>query len=120
MKKKWTMNQISLAIGIPLGLVFLYIALTSKPATKKPPVKIVEFRVAGQHEDKANKKWGVDLIWTTQNADTVTIDPMLGKVEESGTTTVQLDKSTTFLLKAENPKGKLEYSLEIELPAPSK
>jgi hypothetical protein len=28
-----------------------------------------------------------------------------------------MDKSGTFLLRAENPKGKAEYSLEIELPA---
>lgn len=116
MKKKWTMNQISLAIGIPLGLVFLYVAFTSKPATTKPPVKIVEFRISGQHENKAAKKWGVDLVWTTQNADEVTIEPGVGKVAESGTTTVEIDKSSTFVLKAENPKGKAEYSLEIELP----
>ncbi len=116
MKKKYTMNQISVAIGIPLLLVFLYVAFTSKPATTKPAPKIVEFRVGGQHEDKANKRWGVDLVWSTQNADTVTIEPLVGKVEESGTTTVQMDKSGSFLLRAENPKGKAEYSLEIELP----
>jgi hypothetical protein len=115
-QKKWTTNQISLAIGIPLILIFLYFAFTSKPATTKPPVKIVEFRVTGQNENKATKKWGVDLLWTVQNADEVTIEPGIGKVEESGTKTVEIDKNTTFVLKAVNPKGPAEHSLEIELP----
>jgi hypothetical protein len=115
-KKKWTMNQITLMIGIPIGLVFLYIAFTSKPATNNPVPKIVEFRIAGQKENKSEGKWGVDLVWITQNADTVTIEPLVGKVAESGNTTVEMTKSGTFLLRAENPKGKAEYSLEIELP----
>ncbi len=116
MKKKWTTNQITFAICAPLVLVFLYFAFTSKPATTKPPVKILEFRIAGQHENKEEKKWGVDLVWLTQNADEVTIEPGVGKVAESGNTTVWITKNATYVLKAENPKGKAEYSLEIELP----
>ena len=58
----------------------------------------------------------MDLEWKTENAETVTIEPLIGKVEGNGTATVKLSKSGTFLLKAENSRGKAEYSLEIELP----
>lgn len=116
-KKKWTMNQISLVIGIPLGLVFVYIAFTAKPKPVILPPKIVEFRIGGQKEGPGKKGWIVDLLWTTENADRVTIDPLIGKVELNGTTPVTLEKSGTFLLTATNATGKAEFSLEIELPA---
>jgi hypothetical protein len=116
-KKKWTMNQITLAIGIPLGLVFLYFAFTSKPKPVVLPPKVVEFRIGGQKEDKAAKKWTVDLLWTTENAEKVTIEPLIGKVEPTGNTSVTLEKSGTFVLSATNERGKAEFSLEIELPA---
>jgi hypothetical protein len=111
------MNRITLAVGIPLVLVLVFLAITAKPRKVVPPPKIVEFRIGGQKEDKATKKYTVDLIWTTENADTVTIDPLIGKVEANGTAPVTIGKTETFVLKAENSAGKVEFSLEIEMPA---
>ena len=116
-KKPWTMNRITLAIGIPLALVFLYFAFTSKPKPVVLPPRVTEFRIGGQKEDKTAKKWTVDLIWTTEHAEKVTIDPLVGKVDANGTVAVTLDKSGTFVLTAVNEAGKAEFSLEIELPA---
>jgi hypothetical protein len=116
-KKKWTTNQISLAVGIPLGIVAAYFAFTAKPSKPIPPPKIVEFRIGGQKEDKAAKAYKVDLVWSTENADTVVIEPLIGKVEANGLTPVTISKTETFVLKAENAAGKSEFSLEIEMPA---
>ena len=116
-KQKWTMNQICVALAIPAGLVLLYFVLTGKPPKRIPPPKVVEFRIGRQVEDKASKKYTVDLVWATENAEKVTIEPLIGKVEAEGTMPVTISKTETFVLRAENPAGKVEFSLEIEMSA---
>lgn len=116
-KSKWTMNRISLMVGVPLLLAFVYVALSSKPATTKPAPVIPEFRVIGQTEDKKAGTWEVELSWSTQNADEVTIEPEIGKVEPDGTKKVVLAGSKSYTLKAVNPGAKAERILEIEFPA---
>jgi hypothetical protein len=37
-------------------------------------------------------------------------------VEPKGTTPVTISKTETFVLKVENAAGKVEFSLEIEMP----
>lgn len=104
-------------VGIPLLLAFVYIALNSKPATTKPAPIISEFRVIGQTEDKKAGSWEVELSWSTQHADEVTIEPEVGKVEPDGTKKVTLTANKAFTLTAVNPGAKAERILEIEFPA---
>ena len=104
------------ALAIPAGLVLMYFVFTAKATKRIPPPKVTEFRIGKQVEDKAAKKYTVDLLWDTENADTVTIEPLIGKVEQKGTTPVTIAKTETFVLKAENAAGKVEFSLEIEMP----
>ena len=52
----------------------------------------------------------MDLVWATENAEKVTIEPLIGKVEAEGTMPVTISKTETFVLKAENPAGKVEFS----------
>ncbi len=110
------MNQISVAVAIPAALVLMYFVFTGKPPKRIPPPKVMEFRIGRQVEDKAAKKYTVDLVWDTENAEKVTIEPLIGKVEPKGTTPVTIAKTETFVLKAENAAGKVEFSLEIEMP----
>ncbi len=104
-------------MAIPVVLAVAFFAFTAKAPKRVPPPKIVEFRIGNQKEDKAAKTYTVDLVWDTENAEKVTIDPLIGKVEPKGTTPVTISKTETFVMKAENEAGKVEFSLEIEMPA---
>jgi len=116
-KSKWTMNRISVMVGVPLLLIFVYFAMSSKPATTKPAPVISEFRVIGQTEDTKAGTWEVELSWSTQHADDVTIEPEVGAVEAEGTKKVTIASNKTYTLKAVNPGAKTERILEIELPS---
>jgi serine/threonine-protein kinase len=52
----------------------------------------------------------VKLIWSTQNADSVTIEPEVGTVKASGSTTVSPSKTTTYILTAKGPGGTVTSS----------
>jgi hypothetical protein len=116
-KQEWTFNRIGKLAAIPVVLLVGYLAFSAKPVKRIPPPKVTEFRIGKHEENKAAKTYTVDLVWDTENADKVTIEPLIGKVDPKGTTPVTISKTETFVLKAESAGGKVEFSLEIEMPS---
>ena len=70
-----------------------------------PPVQkpvIVNFDLGSESIQQGEK---VKLLWNTQNADSVTIDPDVGTVKANGSTTVSPSKTTAYTLTAKGPGG---------------
>jgi len=59
------------------------------------------------------------LTWSSSNATGVTIDNGLGTVEPSGTRTVQLSSSTTYMARASGPGGNAVAEARVTVTAPS-
>ncbi len=59
----------------------------------------------------------VELSWTTEHADTVTIDPEIGTVGPTGTATVSPAKDTTYTLTAAGPGGVATDAVSIDVQA---
>jgi len=134
-KTKRTMGTVMGILAIPLaGLLLygLYFVFTYKPKPKPPEPKIVTFRADGKLKDaapadpkkKTDKKsaepqvWDVELIWEVENAEEITIDNGIGKVEAKGSKHVEIDKDTTYVMKAKNITGQVTYNLDVQvLPA---
>ncbi|HEY3741199.1 MAG TPA: hypothetical protein VGL53_15215 [Bryobacteraceae bacterium] len=138
MDAKWksTMGMVMGVLAIPLAglLVYgMYIVMTYKPPPKPFLPKIDTFRADGKPKDsedpktkKAAKKtgepqvWDVELIWEVENTDDITIDNGVGKVEPKGTKHVEIDKDTTFIMKAKNSTGEVTYKLDVQVtPVPA-
>jgi hypothetical protein len=137
MDAKWKgpMATVMGVLAIPLAGALLYGAyfvFTFKAKPKPPEPKIVTFRADGKLKDEAKdakkkpaaKKsdvpqvWDVELIWEVENADEITIDSGIGKVEPKSSKHVEIDKNTTFVMKAKNITGEVTYSLAVDvLPA---
>jgi hypothetical protein len=138
MDAKWksTMGTVMGVLAIPMaGLLLygMYIVFTYKPKPKPPEPKIDTFRADGKPKgddstdvrDKkkmATKKnsgepqvWDVELLWEVENADEITIDHGIGKVEAKGSTHVEIDKNTTYVMKAKNITGEVTYNLDVEV-----
>ena len=47
------------------------------------------------------------MIWETENADEVTIDNGIGKVDAKGEKHVEILKNTTYVMKAKNERGEI-------------
>jgi plastocyanin len=95
--------------------VTIKVAAAAVAAIAKPV--IVNFEL-GSETVQAGEK--VKLIWSTQNADSVTIDPEVGTVKASGSTTVSPSKTTTYTLTAKGAGGEVKSSpqtLTIEAKA---
>lgn len=89
----------------PAQKVTIKVAAAAVAAVAKPA--IVNFEL-GSETVQAGEK--VKLIWSTQNADSVTIDPDIGTVKASGSTTVSPSKTTTYTLTAKGPGGEVKSS----------
>jgi hypothetical protein len=119
-------------LAIPLAAALLYggyIVFTFKAKPRPPEPKIITFRADGKPKDsdaKGPKKkksdepqvWDVELIWEVENADEITIDQGIGKVEPKGSKHVEIDKNTTYVMKAKNISGEItnEFTVEV-MPA---
>jgi hypothetical protein len=136
-KTKSTMNTVYGVLAIPVIAVLMYGAyfvFTYKPTPKPPAPKIETFIADGKQKETGPeikikgavvksdgpKVWDVKLVWEVSNADEVTIDQGIGKVEAKGERQVEIDKSTTFVMKAKNITGDVTYSLDVDVPAPEK
>ena len=85
--------------------VIVKVAVSPQPAGPAPTLAkpaILNFDL-GQESIQAGDK--VKILWATQNADSVTIDPDVGPVKASGSTTVSPSKTTTYTLTAKGPGG---------------
>jgi hypothetical protein len=134
-KMKSTMATVMGVLAIPLaGLVLygMYFVFTYKAKPKPPEPKIDTFRADGKPKEVANdskdvrkKKpvaktdepvaWDVELVWEVENAEQITIEPGVGKVEPKGSTHVEINKNTTYVLKAKNITGEVTYSLDVDV-----
>ena len=138
MDAKWKgpMATVMGVLAIPLAGALLYGAyfvFTFKAAPKPFEPKIVTFRADGKPKGEdstkkgvsAKKKsdepqvWDVELVWEVENTDDVTIDQGIGKVEAKGSRHVEIDKNTTYVMKAKNVTGEVTYNLDVEVvPVP--
>ena len=139
MDEKWQ-GRMKTAMGvlaIPTACVLaygLYFVFTYKAPPKPPEPKIDMFRADGKPKGAADAKdpkkkpeakksdepqvWDVELVWEVENAAEITIDQGIGKVEAKGSKHVEIDKNTTFVMKAKNATGEVTYNLDVEvLPA---
>jgi peptidoglycan-associated lipoprotein len=60
----------------------------------------------------------VTLSWASQNATDVTIEPEVGKVQATGSTTVTPSSSTTYVATATGPGGTTTASARVTVTAP--
>ena len=65
------------------------------------------------------KKAGLGHDIVVIAADEVTIEPGIGKVDAKGSRKVEIDKNTTYVMKAKNVTGEITYNLEVEVVAAS-
>ena len=129
-KTKSTLHTITGVLAIPVAAVLLYGAyyvFTFKPAPKPPEPKVEAFRAEQREKPDAPKPkkgeptiWHVELVWEVINADTVTIDQGVGKVELKGSKPFEIEKDTTFTLKAKNVTGEITSVLDVNVPSPEK
>ena len=135
--KKSAMGTVMGILAIPLAaalLYGLYIVFTYKAPKKPPEPKILTFRADGKIKgDDPTKKgpppkkvagepqiWDVELVWEVDNADEVSIDQGIGKVDAKGSKHVEIDKNITYVMKAKNITGEVTYNLDVEVVPPEK
>lgn len=131
-KLKGPMATVLGVLAIPVAAALLYGAyfvFTFKAKPKPPEPKIDTFRADGKikgsdsndPKKKTAKKsdeppvWDVELIWEVENAEEITIDNGIGKVEAKGSRHVEIDKNTTYIMKAKNITGEVTYNLDVEV-----
>ena len=128
-KTRATLNTVMGVLAIPVAGLLLYGAyfvFTYKPTPKPPEPKVEMFRADGKQKETGKNKsaepalWDVELSWEVSNADEVTIEPGVGKVEPKGSRHVEIDKSTTYILKAKNITGDITYNLDVDVAPPEK
>ena len=116
-----------------LALYGLYFVFTYHAKPKPPEPKIVTFRAEGKlkgaaADSKDGKKkavatkksdepqvWDVELVWEVENAEEITVDQGIGKVDAKGSRHVEIDKNTTYIMKAKNIAGEVTYNLDVEV-----
>jgi hypothetical protein len=84
-------------------LVIASVAAAQTPATRSvPPARIVEFK-ANPTTIEPGKS--VQLVWATENPNSVTIDPEVGKVTARGARMVKPGGTTIYTLTVTGPNG---------------
>ena len=127
-----TQQQLKTAMAVlafPAAAVLLYglyFVFTYKAPPKPPEPKIVTFRADGKLKDTGSKKpvakksdvpqvWDLELVWEVENAEDITVDQGIGKVDAKGSRHVEIDKNTTYVMKAKNITGEVTYNLDVEV-----
>lgn len=130
-KLKGPMATVMGVLAIPLAGALLYgayLVFTFKAAPKPPEPKIVTFRADGKlkGDGPAKKKagkpqvWDVELVWEVENAAEISVDQGIGKVDAKGSRHVDIEKNTTYVMKAKNVTGEVTYNLDVEVVPPEK
>ncbi len=131
-KLKGPMATVMGVLAIPVIGALLYGAyfvFTFKAPPKPPEPKIVTFRADGKMKEdgKAGKRkagepqvWDVELVWEVENAAEISIDQAIGKVDAKGSRHVDIEKNTTYVMKAKNVTGEVTYNLDVEVVPPEK
>jgi hypothetical protein len=86
------------------------------PTVRHPPPRIESFVASGKRGTGGS--WDVVLTWTTSNADSAEITPLIGKVEPEGRKELQIQNDTTFTMTATGPGGSATYELEVQVTEP--
>ena len=130
MDAKWkgTMATVMGVLAIPLAgalLYGMYFVFTYKAKPRMPEPKIEQFRADGKQKEGKRKPgdpqvWDVQLFWEVSNVTDISIEPGVGKVEPKGERHVELEKDTTYVLKAKNESGEVTYSLDVNIAPPEK
>ena len=55
----------------------------------------------------------VTLKWNVVNADSVSIEPGVGKIESKGEKKATVAETTTFVLRGEGPEGPVERKISV-------
>lgn len=92
------------------------------PATPSVPVSRTERPVIGQftaEPSTVNRGEAVTLRWSTQNANSVTIEPGVGPVDGTGSRQVFPNSTTTYRIVAAGPGGTADASRSVTVLPPS-
>lgn len=84
------------------------------PAPSSPPSPIISLTAEPATVEKGQS---VTLTWASQNATEVSIQPQVGKVQASGSTTVTPVESTTYVATATGPGGTQSASARVTVTA---
>jgi peptidoglycan-associated lipoprotein len=111
-----------------LSLMFLFAALLTLGACHKkappapppppPPPPAAPTASLSASPDTINPGQAATLSWQTTNADNVTIDNGIGKVDASGQRTVNPSQSTTYHLTATGKGGTQEATARVTVTPP--
>ncbi len=85
------------------------------PAAPPPPAPVINLTAEPATVEKGHS---VTLSWNSQNATDVTIQPDVGGVEATGSTTVTPQQSTTYVATATGPGGSNTASARVTVSVP--
>ena len=123
-------RNLALLVGT-LGVVILAAACHKKavapPPPPPPPAAAAETPTVNLTAVPSTIQSGqsVTLSWTSENATSLTLDPGIGTVQSSGSTSVSPTESTTYTLTATGPGGTATSTARVTVtgapppPAPS-
>jgi peptidoglycan-associated lipoprotein len=107
-------------------LVLLALACHKKSAAPSPPPPSAPAPIAAPppivtlnaEPETIDFNHSVTLSWSSQNATELDLEPGVGKVQGSGSTSVTLRKSTTYTLSAKGPGGTRIATLHVTVRPP--
>ena len=85
------------------------------PAATPPPAPTSTLTAEPATVEKGHS---VTLSWTSENATDVSVEPEVGKVQATGSTTVTPEESTTYVLTATGPGGSTTASARVTVTTP--
>ncbi len=91
------------------------VTISVAPASRQPAPAIIAF---DSGSDKIQAGQTAKLIWRTQNANSVSIEPDVGTVDVNGSREVKPPKTTTYVLTAKGPGGTITDSVQIAVESP--
>src|SRR5260370_10979960 len=115
----------SLRTAVLFGLVALALLANGKKpvvaAQLAPPASPSVALSASRASAQAGQP--VTLKWSSTNATSITLEPSVGPVAATGSTTVRPSQSTTYTVTAKGPRGSAPASTQVitppTLPPPS-
>ncbi len=116
-------RSLAVLVGI-LGVVMLAgackkkVAATPPAETPPPPPPPAPTVTLTAEPGTVDKGQSVTLSWTSQNATDLDLEPGVGKVQASGSTTVTPQDSTTYTITATGPGGTANQSARVTVTIP--